>query len=441
MNRSKLQATTQIAGRNASYGPLVAGYKRRALLPMRTCALHDSTSITTKGATRNIMKVYLDNSSTTWPKPPGVTRAVTEYLEDVGCNLNRTGFGTSCVLNKRTREARVRLARLFNYPTFQHVVFTPGITISLNIVIKGLLRPGDHVLISSMEHNAVTRPLFQMRKRGVEFDMIPCASIGELDPGDIAPLIRPSTRALVTIHGSNVCGTILPIEQMGQVAKEHGLLFVVDTAQTAGVLELDMVAQHIDILCFAAHKGLLGPPGVGGLVIPPELAQQIEPLWSGGTGMLSEMDEMPQDLPMHFEAGTPNLMGYYGLCASLRWLERVGTQRIHEHESELYRHFLAGMQQLDGVRIHGTQNTATSLAVLAITTPGRDIGKVAYRLDRKHKVITRCGLHCAPWANRTLGTWPVGTIRFSLGYFTKKRELDYTLAALEESLTHVRIHP
>jgi cysteine desulfurase family protein len=382
-------------------------------------------------------KVYLDNSSTSWPKPPGVIRAVTEYLEDVGCNLNRTGFATTCVLNKRTREARGRLARLFNYPDPQHVVLTPSITTSLNMVIKGLFKRGDHVLVSGMEHNAVTRPLFQMRRRGLSFDMIPCFGNGELDPDDLAPLIRPNTRAVITIHGSNVCGTILPIKQMGRVAREHDLLFIVDSAQTAGILQLDMVAQHIDILCFTAHKGLLAAPGVGGLIIPPSLARRIEPLVAGGTGVLSELDDMPDDLPMRLEAGTPNLMGYYGLCAALRWLARVGTNRIHTREIELYTQLLSGLQSIRGLRIHGTQNPSTSLAVLAITTPGLDIGQVAYRLDRKHQVITRCGLHCAPYANRTIGTWPSGTIRLSPGYFTKKSELTYALSALEESLYYV----
>jgi cysteine desulfurase family protein len=385
-----------------------------------------------------VQKVYLDNSSTSFPKPPGVVDAVTEYLKDVGCNLNRSGFGVTCVLNKRTRETRTLLAELFNHPDFKEVVLTPSITTSLNYVIKGLFKRGDHILISSMEHNAVTRPLFQMRKKGVSFDFIPCDSAGRLDPDDIRPLVKPNTKALITLHGSNVCGTILPIRAMGAVAQECGLLFVVDTAQTAGVLPLDMVADHIDILCFTAHKGLLGPPGVGGLVISESLARRIEPLIAGGTGVFSEMDEMPDTLPMHFEAGTPNLMGYYGLRSSLRWIKRTGIERIHTHEMDLYEHFLAGMQQIPAVRILGTQDRATTLPVLAIDVPGRDIGKIAYRLDSFYKIITRCGLHCAPYANRTLGTYPQGTIRFSLGYYTKKSELDYTLRSLEEAIAHVK---
>ncbi|MDR1713088.1 MAG: aminotransferase class V-fold PLP-dependent enzyme [Coriobacteriales bacterium] len=383
-------------------------------------------------------KVYLDNSSTSFPKPPGVVKAVTEYLEDVGCNLNRTGFATSCVLNKRTREARTRLARLFNYPEFKHVCFTTGITTSLNIALKGLLKRGDHVLISHMEHNAVTRPLFQLRRRGVSFSFIPCASDGTLDPASIPPLLKPNTRAICCLHGSNVCGTILPIRQIGAIAREAGLLFIVDSAQSAGVLPIDMQADNIDVLCFAAHKGLLGPPGVGGLILRPELGSRIEPLVVGGTGVFSEEDKVPDDLPMHLESGTPNLMGYYGLAAALRWLEKTGIERIHAREVELYEHLLAGLQQLDSLCIHGTQDSRTSLCVLAVTAPGLDIGQVAWRLDSKHRVSTRCGLHCAPWANRAIGTWPTGTLRLSPGYFTKPRELDYAVSALEESLWYVR---
>jgi cysteine desulfurase family protein len=391
-----------------------------------------------KGAGGKRAKTYLDNSSTTWPKPPGVAKAVSEYIRDVGCNLSRSGYGTTCVLNKKARSCREQLAELFNCPDFHQVVTTPSITFALNTIIKGLLKPGDHALVSGMEHNAVTRPLFQIERNGVSFDFIACDSAGRLDPADIKALIKPTTRMIITTHGSNVCGTVLPIHEIGKICREEGLLYVVDSAQTAGVLPIDIQADYIDVLCFAGHKGLLGPPGIGGLILDEQLAARVEPLVVGGTGVESEQDVVPDALPMHFESGTPNLMGFYGLSTALKWLKRQSVAKIHAREQELYRYFLGGMQQIDGVRILGTQDAETSLCVLAIDVPGLDIGAIAYRLDNRYRIVTRCGLHCAPWASRTLGTFPRGTIRFSPGYFTKPREIDYALEALEESIAYAR---
>ena len=398
-------------------------------------ALH---TFSTVGGGNRKTKVYLDNASTSFPKPPGVAKAVVQYINDVGCNLDRSGYGTSCVLNRKTRRARSLLAEMFNCPDFRQVVLTPSITFALNIVIKGLLKRGDHVLISGMEHNAVTRPLHQLQKRGVSFSVIPCDNSGLLNTDAIATLLKKQTKAIISLHASNVCGTILPIRQIGKIAQDNGLLYILDSAQTAGVLPIDIKKDHISILCFAGHKGLLGAPGVGGFVIAPEIARQIEPIVVGGTGILSELQEMPEDTPMRFEAGTPNLMGYYGLAASLSWIKRVGMDKIHQQETHNYRYLLNGLQAINDLRVLGTQDPHRSVAVLAIDLPGTDIGKIAYRLDNKYRVITRCGLHCAPLANRSLGTFPSGTIRLSPGYFTKKGELDYALAALEESVWHSR---
>ncbi len=383
-------------------------------------------------------KIYFDNASTSFPKPPGVAKAVAQYIEDVGCNLDRSGYGTSCVLNRKTRYARTKLASLFNASDFKQVVLTPSITHALNIVIRGLFKRGDHVLISSMEHNAVTRPLFLMRKKGVQFDFIPCDSNGELDPTDIKPLVRTNTKAIITLHASNVCGTVLPIREIGKIAQEHDLLYIVDSAQSGGVLPIDIKQDNISILCFAAHKGLLGSPGVGGFIVPPKIAEKISPLVVGGTGVMSELDTVPDATPMRFESGTPNLMGYYGLAASLAWINRVGIERIHAKEMENWQRLLDGVQRIDGLRVHGTRDAQRSVSVLAIDAPGLEIGKIAWRLDSHYHIITRCDLHCAPWANRTLKTFPSGTIRFSPGYFTKKSEIDQVLHALDESVAYVR---
>lgn len=383
-------------------------------------------------------RVYLDNAATSFPKPAGVADAAVEYLNDVGCNLNRGGTTDTCVLHEVAKDTRALLCELFNGPSPDNVIFTQNVTMSLNYVMKGLLHAGDHVLVSAMEHNAVTRPLHQLEKQGVSWDAIPCDAQGRMDTGTIEGLIRENTRAVVCTHASNVCGTIMPIREIGAICKRHGILFILDSAQTAGVLPIDMAEDNIDIVCFTGHKGLMAPPGIGGFVIPDDLAQQIEPIVAGGTGIESDSDDMPTKLPMRFEAGTAPLMSMYGLRVALRFLKDEGIDRIHAREMDLRDYFLAGLDRFPELRLHGVFDRASSVAVVACDMPGYAIGDLAYLLDSDFGIATRCGVHCAPHAIRNMGVFPEGVLRFSFGYFNTEEELDYTFDALEKCISRMK---
>lgn len=383
-------------------------------------------------------RVYLDNAATSFPKPPGVAEAAVEYLNDVGCNLNRGGTTDTCVLHTVAKDTRRLLCDLFNGPSPDNVIFTQNVTASLNYVLKGLLKPGDHVLASAMEHNAVTRPLHQLEKRGVTWNTIPCDEQGRMDVSAIEGLIRENTRILVCTHASNVCGTVMPIREIGEICRRHGVLFVLDTAQTAGVLPIDMVADNVDILCFTGHKGLMAPPGIGGFVIPDHLAQEIEPIIAGGTGIESDSDDMPTKLPMRFEAGTAPLMSMYGMRVALQFLEKEGVERIHAREMDLWEYFLAGLARFCELRVFGTRDRSLSVAVVACDMPGYAVGDLAYLLDHDFGIATRCGVHCAPYAIKTMGVFPEGVLRFSFGYFNTEEELDYTLDAIGQCVKRMK---
>lgn len=378
--------------------------------------------------------IYLDNACTTFPKPPGVAEAVYRYMTEAGANIGRGGYESAYRVEEAVYEVREGLARLFHGDAGQ-VAFTGNVTGSLNTVLKGLLRPGDHVLTSSVEHNAVMRPLRQLEGQGVEIGLIPCEKDGSLRLRDAENLLQENTKLLVLTHASNVSGTVLPLKEAGAFCRRHGLLFVVDSAQTAGVLPLDMEAMQIDALCFTGHKGLLGPQGVGGFLLRKGLGERMEPLIAGGTGSLSHLERMPEFLPDRFEAGTLNLPGILGLGAALRFLEETGLAAIRERE--LTARLLRGLLPLEEeglLTIAGKRGTEGRVAVVSITTPGRDPADVADRLSRDYGVETRVGLHCAPAAHKTLGTYPTGAIRFSPGFFTKDGEIDEAVAALGEVL-------
>lgn len=380
--------------------------------------------------------VYLDNACTTFPKPPGVAEAVYRYMTEAGANIGRGGYESAYRVEEAVYEVREGLARLFHGDAGQ-VAFTGNVTGSLNTVLKGLLRPGDHVLTSSVEHNAVMRPLRQLEGQGVEIGRIPCEKDGSLRLRDAENLLRENTKLLVLTHASNVSGTVLPLKEAGAFCRRHGLLFVVDSAQTAGVLPLDMEAMQIDALCFTGHKGLLGPQGVGGFLLRKGLGEKMEPLLAGGTGSLSHLERMPEFLPDRFEAGTLNLPGILGLGAALEFLEKTGLAAIEERERALTARLLRGLLPLEEeglLTIAGKRGTEGRVAVVSVGTPGRDPAAVADRLSRDYCVETRVGLHCAPAAHRTLGTYPTGAIRFSPGFFTKDGEIDEAVAALGEVL-------
>ena len=383
-------------------------------------------------------KIYLDQASTTYPKPECVAKAVYEYMTGNGSNINRGCYENAYDTEEVVLETRELLCELFDGPDCKNVVFTKNVTESLNVVLKGFLKPGDHVLVSSMEHNAVMRPIRQLEKNGVEFDRVPCSEQGELKLQSMEALLRQNTKAVVMMHASNVCGTILPLKEVGAFCKTHGLKFIADCAQTAGTMPISMKEMNIDVLCFTGHKGLYGPQGIGGFILQEEMISAMTPLLSGGTGSISHTEEIPEFMPDRFEPGTMNLPGIFGLNSALSWINKVGIENIYNKERTLTRLFLEEIGKLDPkgekIKLVGKKTEEGRTAVVSIQTPGRDVSEVAYLLDKNHGIMTRVGLHCAPSAHQTLGTYPTGTVRFSFGYFNTEEEVLFAVKALEEIL-------
>ena len=380
-------------------------------------------------------KIYLDNASTTFPKPEMVPKAVYEYMTAQGANINRGCYDSAYDVEELVFETRQMLSDLFHGGDCKNVVFTKNVTESLNIILKGFLKPGDHVLVSSMEHNAMMRPIRQLEAAGLDFDRIDCDEQGNLRLDEMECLLRPNTKAVAMMHASNVCGTVLPIAAVGAFCHAHGLKFIVDCAQTAGVFDIDMETMHIDALAFTGHKGLLGPQGIGGFLLKEEIIPLIDPLLSGGTGSISHTEEIPAFMPDRFEPGTMNLPGIMGLHAGLAWLEETGIENIRAHELALTARFLEGLEKLEGeglICIVGRRDIQNRTGVVSIQTLTKELSQVAFELDANYGIMTRVGLHCAPSAHQTLDTYPTGTIRFSFGWFNRESDVDAALNALEE---------
>ncbi len=376
--------------------------------------------------------IYLDNGATSFPKAFGVAQSMADFLLNNGCNINRGAYEASYEAVNTVYETREMLCAFFNFNQAENVVFTKNITEALNILIKGLFKAGDHILVSSMEHNAVMRPLNSLKAKNIEFTKIPCNSLGELNPIDIPKYIKPNTKGIVMTHASNVCGTILNIEEVGAICQKNNLYFIVDSAQTAGFCPLDYPKIKADALCFTGHKGLLGPQGIGGFIANSKIAQAAEPLIDGGTGSLSEMEYQPAYMPDKFEAGTLNIPGVYGLNAALKYLEKTGLKTIQETELMLLERFLEGVLNLPKLRIIGKKTLEGRTAIVSLDFPTLDNAAVAYELAKDYGIMTRCGLHCAPSAHKTLNTFPQGTVRFSFSHFNTKKEIDFCLECINK---------
>lgn len=385
-------------------------------------------------------KIYFDQASTSYPKAPGVTEAMVQYLTQVGANINRGCYESAYSAEEVVLETRELLCELFHFNKSKNVILTPNVTVSLNMILKGFLRPGDHVLVSSMEHNAVMRPLVQLAANGVTFDRIPCRNDGSMVTETVEGLITPRTKALVTLHASNVCGTRMPLGELGEICRRHHLFFIVDAAQTAGSVPIDMEALRIDGLAFTGHKGLRGPQGTGGFLVTDALAEQMEPLISGGTGSISHTEEVPAFLPDRFEAGTLNLPGIFGLHAALLYLKENSMEAILKKELTLTGYFLEKLLEMDEkgkyLKIIGKKGLENRNAVVSIQTPEMDMADAAWQLDDSFGIMTRVGLHCAPNAHKTLLTYPAGTIRFSFGPENTTDEVDAAVDALKKILVH-----
>lgn len=374
--------------------------------------------------------IYLDNAATSFPKPDGVSLAMKTYVEQVGATINRSVYGSAQDAGLVTLQLRERLKKLFHFPeAVTHVILTPGATWGLNMAIKGFLKPGDHCIVSSMEHNAVMRPLLQLA--GVTFDRIPCDREGLFDPAEIEPLIRPNTKLLVMAHGSNVCGSVQDAKAVGEFCAKHKIAFVLDAAQTAGHFPIDFSEFQLSALCVPGHKGLLGTSGIGALLMTDTFAQALDPIIAGGTGSASDSEYLPTYLPDRFESGTPNLPGIYGWEAALRFVEKTGVSALREHEMELCKRFLTGLESIQGVNLCGTRDLNKRVGVISVDFLHKDNAQAAFELETDYGILTRCGLHCAPSAHKILDTFPRGTVRFSLGFANTECDVDAALAAIQ----------
>ena len=375
--------------------------------------------------------IYFDNASTSHPKAPGVPGAVRDILERGSFNINRGSYSGAYEISALVFEAREKIAALFDCPAARRVVFTGGLTQSLNMALKGLLRPGDQAVTTQMEHNAVIRPLAQLEAQGVRVDFARSGPDGRLDLADLESKITGRTRLVVMSQASNVCGVIMPVREVGAICRGRGALLVVDSAQSAGVLPVSMSRDNIDVLAFSGHKGLLAPQGVGGLVLSQEIADEMVPLLAGGTGSHSHRAEMPAELPDRLEAGTLNLPGIAALSVALDYIAETGIGNIYAREMALLGRLTDGLKAIPGVRVVGPENR-DKCAVAALDFPALDNALVAARLDEEYGIMTRCGLHCAPSAHKTLGTFPRGLVRSSLGHKNTEAEVDELLRALRQ---------
>ncbi|MDD5591597.1 MAG: aminotransferase class V-fold PLP-dependent enzyme [Dehalococcoidales bacterium] len=377
--------------------------------------------------------IYLDNAATSWPKPPEVLKAMTEVIERAGGNPGRSGHRLSIAAARAIYDTREAVARFFGISDPLRVIFASNATHAINLALKGMLKPGDHVVASSMEHNAVMRPLRSLEKQGVRLSIIPCSTNGIIDVSEIGRALTPGTKLIVMNHASNVVGTLLPVNEIATIAHQAGTLLLVDAAQAAGFIPIDMRTSGIDLLAFTGHKELQGPPGIGGLVINNDVnVSRIEPLTCGGTGSRSESEEQPENLPDKFESGTANLVGIAGLGAGLKWIMDRGISEIRDNMKRLRRTLIDGLSALPGVIIYGTTDTDLSLAIVSFKIDGKHVSEIGLILDEEYGILSRVGLHCAPAAHKTIGSFPEGTVRLSPGVFTTVSEVQETVRAIRK---------
>lgn len=374
--------------------------------------------------------IYLDNAATSWPKPESVYRAMDEFLRTSGGNPGRGGHTMAVAATSLIDKTRLLIARMINADDKDRVIFTLNCTDSLNMGLKGVLKPGDHVITSNLEHNSVVRPLNKLEQQGVTVTRLSPRSAGEpVAAEDVEKAIRDKTRLIIMTHASNVNGVIQPVREYGLIARKHNLIFMVDAAQTVGRYPLDVRGDSIDLLAFSGHKGPLGPPGTGILYI----GERVDPdsLREGGTGSHSEMEEQPTDLPYKFECGTANTVGIAGLAAGLNFISREGLGKVLTHEQELNARLAEGLSQIEGVTLYGAQRSEEQAPIISFNIAGTDPGEVGAILDQAFDIKVRAGLHCAPVAHKTLGTFPAGTVRVSPGYFNTREQIEETLEAVK----------
>lgn len=376
------------------------------------------------------MSIYLDNAATTFPKPDAVYRAVDYALREIGVGPGRGGHHKGMEATRLVFEARETLAAFFGVKDSSRMIFTHSATESLNLAIAGLLQPGDHVITTTMEHNSLARPLHRAAQGGVEVTWAGCDRSGFVDPASVAASIRPQTRLIALSHCSNVTGTIQPILEIGRIARQAGAVFLLDAAQSAGVVDIDVNEYMIDLLAAPGHKGLFGPQGTGVLYVAEGV--ELEPLLVGGTGGYSSSSNQPDALPERYESGTLNTPGIAGLKAGVDFINVTGLEKIRRKEALLVSRVIEGLKCFSEVTVYGPGNPDLHCGPVSFTIEGFDPSVIGFTLDREYDICVRVGLQCAPDAHRTIGTYPEGTIRVSPGFFTTDEEIEVFLKALRE---------
>lgn len=376
--------------------------------------------------------IYLDNGATSFPKAPNVGKAMADYVEHVGMSVNRS-FGTVSRSTEQTVYAlREALGEMFNYPKASHVIFTKNITESINVILKGFVKEGMHIVTSHAEHNAVLRPLRHLEaSHGIKVTFAPVDNCGRLELSALEDILKTSPDLMICTHGSNVTGAVNDIEAIGKMAHDHGVAFVIDAAQTAGELAIDFEKCHLSALTFTGHKSLLGPQGMGGFIISDAFSKRVDSFIQGGTGSLSELETQPELLPDKYEAGTPNLPGIYGLLVAIEYIQAEGIAKMHDYKLRLARAFAKECDAIDGIRTMGFDHSSDRTAVVSIAFDKVDPAEVTFVLSNEYNITTRVGMHCAPLAHKAIGSFPYGTLRFSFSYFNTQEEVDFAIKALK----------
>ncbi|MFC3747239.1 aminotransferase class V-fold PLP-dependent enzyme [Paenibacillus sp. GCM10012306] len=375
--------------------------------------------------------VYLDHAATSWPKPPEVASAMMDALQHSGANAGRGNHSLAMGAGRVLMRTRSLLADLFGVSNAQDIAFTHNTTMGLNMAIRGALRAGDHVIATMTEHNSVRRPLEYLRKtQELEVDYIRVNEEGQLNLQELQTAFKHNTKMVICNHSSNLLGSILPIGDIGDLAKAHGAIFLVDGAQSAGALDIDVSSMNIDLLAFPGHKGLLGPQGTGGLYIAPHL--DLEPLMLGGTGSQSENIEQPLVRPDRYEAGTQNAVGIAGLMAGVKKVRSIGVNVIHEREWSLTQTLMEGLSIIPGIRLLGPALGAPRSGIVSFVIEGHDSAEIAHRLDREYNIAVRAGMHCTPLAHTAVNTLTSGAVRASVGVDSTEQDISRMLAAMKE---------
>ena len=374
--------------------------------------------------------IYLDNAATTFPKPEAVYNAMMDCMKNYCANPGRAGHKLAMKAAREIYDTRENIAKLFNIDNPMNIVFTNNATDSLNLAIKGVVNKGDHIITTSMEHNSVIRPIKALEKVGVENTIVQCDDQGFLNIDDLEKAIKPNTKLIVTTHASNVCGTLIDIKSISEIANKHNILYLIDASQTVGVYDIDLKDIKADMLAAPGHKGLLGPQGTGILYIREGL--NIDILKEGGTGSRSEDLFQPDLLPDKYESGTHNTPGIVGLNEGVKFIFKEGIDKIKEHEEELCKYMLERLEEVPNIRIYGPKDANKRASVISINIGNMDSGEITFLLDSEYDIATRSGIHCAPLAHKTLGTLEQGAVRFSIGYFNTKEEIDKAITALKQ---------